>query len=193
MSVKAKAAAVIAGGALSVLSTAAPGHAATTAKQPAKPEIKDSGDGCATSPNITWQDEYNNKYLGIYQAGKANGNWASVYQGTNGCNQHFFAVALGSAGTTGWGRAEEWAFVNVNSNKCLEDRAYETTGHVDQWSCGNQYGANATWAEIPMGAYYRLYDFGNGRSACISADHYWVDWYFLSPGYYINRPNCSWH
>ncbi|HEY0717825.1 MAG TPA: RICIN domain-containing protein, partial [Streptosporangiaceae bacterium] len=115
------------------------------------------------STTITWESGTYRKYLEIYQAGKSNGNWADIYAWHNGSNQKWTALDLGydSSGDT------EWAFVNQNSGKCLEDYAYEKSGHVDQWSCGS-YGNNARWNEDynpfsndPAGDSYALANYGN--------------------------------
>ena len=129
------------------------------------------------SVNITWESSYYKKYLEIYQAGKSNGNWADIYAWHNGSNQKWTAMSEGedSHGDT------EWVFVNQNSGKCLEDYAYETSGHVDQWSCGS-YGSNARWEEIynpfdndPAGDSYALANYGNSEQACPESND-WVVW-----------------
>jgi Ricin-type beta-trefoil lectin domain-like len=156
MSKALKVAGILSGAAITGVATAVPAGASTT---------------------ITWKSASYGKYLEIYQAGKNNGNWAHIYAWHNGSNQKWTAINEGydSRGNT------EWVFVNQNSGKCLEDYAYEKSGHVDQWSCGS-YGSNARWQEIynpfgnsPPGDSYELANYGNNEWACPESNN-WVMW-----------------
>ena len=139
------------------------------------------------SVNITWKSAYYKKYLESYQAGTSNGNWADIYAWHNGSTQKWTAM---SEGEDDQGQTE-WVFVNQNSGKCLEDYAYEKSGHVDQWSCGS-YGSNARWLEFynpfdndPPGDSYALVNYGNSEQACPESND-WVVWEgSIDPAYFI--------
>jgi hypothetical protein len=143
-----KAAAVIAG-AVPALAFTSAAHAASTtqafgdrhAVTPAHP----TADKWA-APNIpanghpsiyTWQNPASSLYLEDYRNGTKDGSLVDAFTWNSGNNQHWYAISLGVK----YSNIPEFVYENVNSQKCMEDHGYESSGQIDQWSCGN-YGNN---------------------------------------------------
>jgi hypothetical protein len=148
---------------------------------PAKPDVPPCPCG---GPIYTWQNQANGKYLEIYKQGTQNGNWADVFRWNNGNNQKWSVVSLGAS----YGGLPENAYMNLNSDLCLEDRGYETSGNVDQWACGN-FGNNDRFVYDTFNhpGQDTLQNLGNHEFACASSSN-WVVWY---PSFYQN-PSCDW-
>jgi hypothetical protein len=235
MSAKLKAATVIAGGALTTLAIPAgnaqaappPGPAGLypglTAPHPksAAPPPGSAAHSKAATPDascgggvVTWQDNYDNKYLEIYHSGKANGNWADAYAGNGTCTQQWFAVASGYASAGDGYTFDLYGMVNTNSEKCL---AAPTTNignaHVVQESCGYSHytyrwaefsapggpgtgGTGWVLSEITSGT-----DVGQGIAACEDINNHWIYTSYAQifdngTGNYTGAwlyPNCVWH
>lgn len=194
---KLKTAAAVAGSTLAAV--AIPGsHAAQATVNPGSPELHPAKpavpDASCGTPTVTWQDRYDNRYLGIVDAGKANGNWASTYPNTGGCNQRWYAVESGYT-SVGW---PLFGMVNTHSDKCLAARG-NLSAHVVQWSCGYN-GYTYRWSErSDLGSYYKGYvliDDGpgdTGWAACADRTTHWVLNYYDYPYPASNAANCVWH
>ncbi|SRR5216683_2407995 len=202
MSKKLRAAAVIASGALPVIAAPVATAQAVTHPGPSLRHPAAQPDAACGGSVVTWQDNYDNRYLEVYAQGKANGNWVDAYPGNGGCNQKWFAVSSGYSyyGGTLYG------MVNANSAKCLAWRGGGNgSGHVVQWSCGYSY-YNYRWIELS--AYYANHAFAGwllvetgpgavgsqGMAACEGASH-WVYGVFAASvlGYVSAYKNCVWH
>lgn len=154
--------------------------------------------------HVTWQDNYDNRYLEIYHSGTANGNWADAYPGNGTCTQQWFAIASGSSPYFCNGGACEqplYGMVNTNSDKCL---AAATTNigntHVEQESCGySTY--NWEWAEVTKRNGWMLVEtvrngshitnIGNYVAACEDTANHWVYTSHVSNA--SGASNCIWH
>ncbi len=224
MSAKLKTVTVIAGGALTTLAIPAgnaqaappPGpagqHPGLTAPHPTlAPHPATAAHSKAATPDascgggdVTWQDNYDNRYLEIYHSGKANGNWADAYPGNGTCTQHWFAVASGYA-SNGYGYTFDlYGMVNTNSEKCLAaPDANIGNAHVVQESCGYSHytyrwgeysvsGRGWVLAEVPNGDTTR-----EGIAACEDIANHWVyTSYASNPAHSTvaaSYPNCVWH
>jgi hypothetical protein len=161
--------------------TVAPATAASARVTPPKRSV--------VSPDVTVTWQYSTPtarcnvcgyYLEIHLSGTGDGNWADIYPGNGTNTQKWDSISLGNG---------QYAFKNVNSGKCLEDRGYEITGNVDQWTCGS-YGSNARWLEnynSDLNA-YALQNVGNpeGLAACLGSSN-WVVFGAIGSG------SCFWY
>ena len=157
---------------------------AATASAAARPDV---------DTTVTWQlaggpGSQIGHYLGIYGGGKANGNYANTYKWENVSNQKWYSVLEGTG---------EYAFENVNSGKCLEDRGWNVNNRVDQWACGS-FGDNALWEEYYSADAYHLENqglidqYGEGAiDACADGNgDGWLHFYNVENGY---GAGCGWH
>lgn len=153
---------------------------------------------CAKSGTVTWQDDYDNRYLEVYHSGTANGNWIDAYPGNGTCTQHWYAVYSGDHSVGG---LQEYYMVNVNSGKCLwAPLGNVGTTHVQQYSCDQSpHGGLLLWIEHSVSGGWVLGEtpnkpyFGNGPMACEDVSNHWV--YTSSIARYSGGfpSNCIWH
>jgi hypothetical protein len=145
-----------------------------------------------TAPVVTWQVDgglpsQNGNYLGIYESGKANGDYANTYKWENVSNQKWYSI-LEAPG--------EYAFENVNSGKCLEDNGGNVSARVDQWTCEANHD-NELWSEYYNGSYWQLQnvylwdDAADYVDLCSDGNgDGWLHFYNLENGL---GANCAWH
>jgi hypothetical protein len=120
------------------------------------------------------------QYLQIRGAETGNGAWAEIRKGPGDNNEKWYAILLNHS---------QYAFQNLNSHKCLNDRNGHLTGHVDQWSCG-RYPSDNRWSQVPAGLSrtFALQSVSNGFAACvISSRNRWVVFGATGSGL------CFWH
>lgn len=231
VSAKFKAAVVLACGGLAAF--AVPGSGAQAATYPAglnpHPGLKDpnaepssaastTGQKVATPDavcggnTITWQDEYDGRYLEVADSKTTTGAWVDAYNGNGTCTQQWFAVSSGSwpgHSLYGGGPSPMYAMVNTNSDMCLAAATVSVGNrHVVQESCGySKY--QYRWAEIELGSgYYGLAEaYIDGRSlpvfsknekgiiACEDTANYWVYTSYVERNGVDNLAlkNCRWH
>jgi hypothetical protein len=151
---------------------------ASTSHHPAAPQI-------AKPKKVTWRygtpgcgGSGCGQYLQISHASKSNGSWAQIRNGSGDKNEHWYSLYEGH---------HQYAFKNVNSGKCLNDRNGQTLGHVDQWGCGHFGGVNL-WFEDRSSTLkaYALDNVHNGLDAC-QGQNRWVVFGGAGSG------SCFWH
>lgn len=119
------------------------------------------------------------QYLQIHNSETGDGAFAEIRNGPGDNNEHWFAMFFSSGG--------DWAFINANSHKCLNDRNNHQSGHVDQWSCGN-FPSDNLWTENPgFPKTFALASVSNGLGACVISNDRWVVFGAIGSG------SCFWH
>jgi hypothetical protein len=108
----------------SMAGTAGRADAATTKLKP-----KACGT-CGGLPTYTWQDNADDKYMGVTGAGLGDQDKISV-QAKDGAITDWAADDRGKK-SNGW---EVFSYINENSGLCLDDYDSEKSGNVEQFAC----------------------------------------------------------
>jgi Ricin-type beta-trefoil lectin domain-like len=158
----------------------------TSATASAAPHPAGSPSPVRTPPKVTWRfgasgcsGGFCGQYLQISHSGKRNGTWVEIRNGPGDSNEQWYSMFFNNNG--------EYAFINVHSHKCLNDRNNHLTGHVDQWGCGS-YPSDNRWFENPGQPHtWSLESVSNGLSACVLSNDRWVTFGAAGSG------SCFWH
>jgi hypothetical protein len=135
-------------------------------------------------PKVTWKYGVSGcsgndcgQYLQIAHAGKKDGDWAEIRKGKGDKNETWYAILLNNS---------QYAFKNLNSLKCLNDRASHPLGHVDQHGCGHYPNDNRWFQTLGLPHTYALQNVSNQQGACLGVNR-WVTFGAIGAG------NCFWH